>query len=46
MPPGLSENDSKVLTKVKRRAYRLDYSLFNLCGISFGWSSVIALVPL
>ncbi|KAJ5713257.1 uncharacterized protein N7483_010438 [Penicillium malachiteum] len=45
IPPGLSEHDAKVLTKVKRRAYRLDYSLFNLCGIRFGWGSVIGLVP-
>ncbi|KAL4887430.1 PH domain protein [Aspergillus karnatakaensis] len=46
IPPGLSENDSKVLTRVKRRAYRLDYCLFSLCGIRFGWGSVIGLVPL
>ncbi|KAE8148962.1 hypothetical protein BDV25DRAFT_141280 [Aspergillus avenaceus] len=45
VPPGLSENDRKVLTQVKRRAYRLDLCLFSLCGIRFGWSSVIALVP-
>lgn len=45
IPPGLSENDARVLTQVKRRAYRLDYCLFNLCGIQFGWSSVIALIP-
>ncbi|KAJ5558409.1 hypothetical protein N7535_008619 [Penicillium sp. DV-2018c] len=45
VPPGLSENDSKVLTKVKRRAYQLDYALCNLCGIRFGWGSVIGLVP-
>ncbi|KAI9816768.1 MAG: hypothetical protein M1827_001413 [Pycnora praestabilis] len=45
LPPGLSENDGKVLTKVKRRAYRLDNSLFNCCGIRFGWSSVIGIVP-
>ncbi|OGE57677.1 hypothetical protein PENARI_c001G00415 [Penicillium arizonense] len=45
IPPGLSENDVKVLTKVKRRAYQLDYALFNLCGIRFGWGSVIGLVP-
>ncbi|KAJ5152303.1 hypothetical protein N7492_010598 [Penicillium capsulatum] len=44
-PPGLSEHDSKILTQVKRRAYRLDYCLFNLCGIRFGWGSVIGLVP-
>ncbi|KAK2754567.1 hypothetical protein FQN54_006968 [Arachnomyces sp. PD_36] len=45
IPPGVSEHDGKVLTKVKRRAYRLDYALCNLCGIQFGWSSVIAIIP-
>ncbi|BCR99605.1 DUF4112 domain-containing protein [Aspergillus luchuensis] len=45
VPPGLSQNDSKVLTQVKRRAYRLDLCLFSLCGIRFGWGSVIGLFP-
>ncbi|KAJ5107089.1 hypothetical protein N7456_003764 [Penicillium angulare] len=45
IPPGLSEHDAKILTQVKRRAYRLDYALFNLCGVRFGWGSVIGLVP-
>ncbi|KAL5598807.1 hypothetical protein BROUX41_003859 [Berkeleyomyces rouxiae] len=45
IPPGLSEHDAKVLTKVKRRAYRLDMCLCNCCGIRFGWSSVIGLIP-
>ncbi|KAI9783840.1 MAG: hypothetical protein M1835_003724 [Candelina submexicana] len=45
LPPGISEHDARVLTKVKRRAYKLDNSLFNFCGIRFGWSSVIGLVP-
>lgn len=45
LPPGISDHDAKVLTKVKRRAYRLDLSLFNFCGIRFGWGSVIGLVP-
>ena len=45
LPPGISDHDGKVLTKVKRRAYRLDMSLFNCCGIRFGWSSVIGIVP-
>jgi len=45
LPAGLSEHDGKVLTKVKRRAYRLDMSLFNCCGIRFGWSSVIGIIP-
>jgi hypothetical protein len=46
LPPGISEHDGKVLTKVKRRAYRLDMSLFNCCGIRFGYSSVIGIFPL
>ncbi|RAL64904.1 hypothetical protein DID88_001498 [Monilinia fructigena] len=45
IPAGISDKDAKILTKVKRRAYRLDMSLFNCCGIRFGWSSVIGLVP-
>jgi len=45
IPPGISENDAKVLTKVKRRAYRLDMCLFSFLGIRFGWGSVIGLVP-
>ncbi|KAJ5817664.1 hypothetical protein N7447_007672 [Penicillium robsamsonii] len=45
IPPGLSDNDSKVLTKVKRRAYQLDYALFGLCGIRFGWGSVVGIIP-
>lgn len=45
LPAGVSEHDGKVLTKVKRRAYRLDMSLFNCCGIRFGWSSVIGIIP-
>ncbi|KAL4890262.1 hypothetical protein BDV59DRAFT_185147 [Aspergillus ambiguus] len=45
IPPGLSENDSKVLTRVKRRAYQLDYALFSLCGLRFGWGSAIGLIP-
>ncbi|KAG5300817.1 hypothetical protein I7I48_00635 [Histoplasma ohiense] len=44
-PEGISARDAKILTKVKRRAYRLDLCLFNFCGIRFGWSSVIGLVP-
>jgi len=44
-PPGLSDNDVRVLTQVKRRAYRLDMSLFNCCGLQFGWGSVIGIIP-
>lgn len=45
LPPGLSENDAQVLTKVKRRAYRLDSCLFSFAGIKFGWGSVIGFIP-
>jgi len=45
LPAGISEHDGKVLTKVKRRAYRLDMSLFSFMGVRFGWSSVIGFVP-
>jgi len=45
LPAGISDHDAKILTKVKRRAYRLDMSLFNCCGIRFGWSSVIGIIP-
>ena len=45
LPPGLSEHDSQILTKVKRRAYRLDMALFSFMGIRFGWGSAIGLVP-
>jgi hypothetical protein len=45
LPPGISEHDGKILTKVKRRAWRLDMSLFSCCGVRFGWSSVIGIIP-
>ncbi|KAL8757407.1 MAG: hypothetical protein Q9199_002240 [Rusavskia elegans] len=44
VPMGISPADAKVLLAVRRRAYRLDNS-FNLCGIRFGLSSVVGLVP-
>ncbi|EHK99508.1 PH-containing protein [Glarea lozoyensis ATCC 20868] len=44
LPPGISEHDGKVLTKVKRRAYRLD-SGWSLLGMRVGWSSVIGIIP-
>ncbi|KAL8783909.1 MAG: hypothetical protein Q9213_004327 [Squamulea squamosa] len=44
VPDGISPNDAKVLLAVRRRAYRLDNSI-NLCGIRFGLSSVVGLIP-
>lgn len=45
LPPGISEKDGKILTKVKRRAWRLDMALFSFLGIRFGWSSVLGIIP-
>lgn len=44
-PAGLTAEEEALLKKAKKRAYRLDMSLFNLCGIRFGWSSVIGILP-
>ena len=46
LPPGLTDEEAKVLTKVKRRAYQLDLALFNCCGTRFGWGAVIGIVPM
>ncbi|KAK7753519.1 hypothetical protein SLS62_004594 [Diatrype stigma] len=46
LPPGISEHDAQVLTKMKRRAYRLDSGLFSLCGTRVGWDGVIGLFPI
>lgn len=44
VPDGISPHDAKILNKVKRRAHRLDSNI-NICGIRFGWSSVIGIIP-
>ena len=45
LPPGLTPEEEKVLTKAKRRAYRIDLSLGSFLGTRFGWGAVIGLVP-
>ncbi|KAI8966818.1 hypothetical protein F5Y11DRAFT_4854 [Daldinia sp. FL1419] len=45
LPPGLSEHDAMILTKVKRRAYRLDMSFGSFMGLKFGWGSIIGIFP-
>ncbi|TID18885.1 hypothetical protein E2P81_ATG05859 [Venturia nashicola] len=45
IPAYIPEHDADVLASVRKRAYRLDMSLFNFMGIRFGWSSVIGIVP-
>ena len=42
--PLIPEPDREVLTKVKRRAYRLD-NCISFCGIKFGWSSIVGFIP-
>ncbi|KAF2278253.1 uncharacterized protein EI97DRAFT_431511 [Westerdykella ornata] len=45
IPAYIPPRDAEVLARARKRAYRLDYCLFNLFGVRFGWSSVIGLVP-
>lgn len=45
VPAYIPEHDANVLAKMRRRAYRLDMSLFEFLGTRFGWSSVIGIVP-
>lgn len=45
VPAYIPEHDANILATVRRRAYRLDMSLFNLFGIRFGWEAVIGLIP-
>jgi len=44
LPPNLSDRDAAVLRSVKRRAHYLDKG-FNLCGLRFGWSFIIGIIP-
>ncbi|KAH8994870.1 hypothetical protein EDB92DRAFT_236142 [Lactarius akahatsu] len=44
LPPGLSDRDAAILRSVKRRAHYLDKG-FNLCGLRFGWTFIIGIVP-
>jgi len=45
IPAYIPQHDANVLAKARRRAYRLDYALFNLFGMRFGYSSVVGLLP-
>jgi len=45
LPPGLTPEEEKILTKAKRRAYRVDLSLGSFFGTRFGWGAVIGLIP-
>ncbi|KAI0359904.1 hypothetical protein OH77DRAFT_1446590 [Trametes cingulata] len=43
-PPGLSKRDAKILKSVQKRAHYLDKG-FSLCGMRFGWTFVIGIIP-
>ncbi|GLB44882.1 putative protein with domain of unknown function (DUF4112) [Lyophyllum shimeji] len=43
-PPGLSARDAKILKSVQRRAHYLDKG-FSFCGLRFGWTFLIGLIP-
>ncbi|KAH3672300.1 hypothetical protein WICMUC_004395 [Wickerhamomyces mucosus] len=45
LPIGLSQNDSKILKKVRSRAYHLDLGFECCCGIQVGWAGLIGLIP-
>jgi hypothetical protein len=45
LPPGLSARDAKILKSVQRRAHYLDKG-FSICGMRFGWTFIIGLVPM
>jgi hypothetical protein len=45
IPAYIPSHDADVLAKARKTAYRLDYALFTIFGMRFGWSSVIGLVP-
>lgn len=44
IPDGISDNDLKILTQVKKKAYRYDM-WFNVFGVKVGWSNVVGVVP-
>ncbi|KAI8980160.1 hypothetical protein BD414DRAFT_493831 [Trametes punicea] len=44
IPPGLSTRDAKILKSVQRRAHYLDKG-FSLCGLRFGWTFIIGIIP-
>ncbi|EST05850.1 Protein of unknown function DUF4112 [Kalmanozyma brasiliensis GHG001] len=44
LPPGLTRAEAKLLKKIKKRAHYLDKG-FSLCGLRFGWTFFIGIVP-
>ncbi|KAG5439429.1 hypothetical protein PCANB_002003 [Pneumocystis canis] len=45
--PGLSQKELKILKKIRKYAYRLDYSgCYFCCEIRLGWSAIIGMIPI
>ncbi|KAF7319403.1 hypothetical protein HMN09_00278300 [Mycena chlorophos] len=44
IPEGLSARDAKILKSVQRRAHYLDKG-FSICGMRFGWTFIIGVIP-
>ncbi|KAJ7057072.1 hypothetical protein C8F01DRAFT_1220764 [Mycena amicta] len=44
IPEGLSARDAKILKSVQRRAHYLDKG-FSICGMRFGWTFIIGIIP-
>jgi hypothetical protein len=43
---GVSENDAKVLRRVRKKAYRYDQGFQCCCtGTRYGWSAIVGLIP-
>ncbi|KAK3374943.1 hypothetical protein B0H63DRAFT_261450 [Podospora didyma] len=47
VPRGISNNDAKILRRVRKKAYRWDMGINCSCcfGLRFGWSAIIGLIP-
>lgn len=46
MPDKISENDQKILERVRRKAYNWDQKFRCCCfGMRFGWSAILGLIP-
>lgn len=46
IPENLSDNDKKILERVRRKAYNWDQKFRCCCfGMRFGWSAILGLIP-
>lgn len=43
-PPGLTKAEAQCLKKIARRAHYLDKG-FYICGLRFGWTFIIGVIP-